>query len=101
MPKLSKRIIFSELIRQDRLIVIDEIKIEPKTQKLLAVMQELNLKNVLFVTDKFEKDLTLAARNLIGANVITVNEINPIVLLQYEKVCVTKQTISLLEERLS
>jgi large subunit ribosomal protein L4 len=95
------RIIFSELIRQDRLVIVDEIKVEPKTKKLLETMNHLNVKDVLFVTDDFERELTLAARNLVNTNVITVNEINPVILLQYEKICMTLKSINLLEGNLA
>ncbi len=99
--KLALRIIFSELIRKDRLLAIDEIKIAPKTKELLSVMNTLGLENVLFVTDKFEQELYLASRNLVKVNVITVDKINPLILLQYSKICVTAKTVQLLEESLS
>ena len=64
-------------------------------------MKKLDLNDVLFITDEFERELSLAARNLSSANVITAHEINPIILLQYENICVTKKTVTLLEEKLS
>ncbi|MCU7796618.1 MAG: 50S ribosomal protein L4 [Candidatus Thiodiazotropha sp. (ex Semelilucina semeliformis)] len=96
------RSILSELNRQERLIVVDEINISaPKTKELLAKLKGLDLSDVLIVAVNPDENLYLAARNLYGVDVCEVNEIDPVSLVAYEKVMVTEGAVKKLEERLA
>ena len=93
--------ILSELIRQDRLVVVDELSIEePKTKLLNAKLAENGLSNVLIVLAAEDVNLQLASRNVHKVDVCTAYEIDPVSLLAYEKVCITADAIALVEERL-
>ncbi len=95
------KIILSELIRLDRLMIVDEFDIKPKTKELAATMTRLNLENALFVPDEFHPNLSLAARNLVNADVKLCSELNPLILLKFDKVCMTVKSIHAIEEWLS
>jgi len=95
--------ILSELVRQDRLIVIDKIKLEePRTKLLTAKLDELNLgRNVLILVETYKTKLCLAARNLPYVDVLDLREVNPLSLIRFDKVVATKGAIKALEERLA
>lgn len=94
--------ILSELARQQRLLVVDEIKLEqPKTKLLSAQLAELKAREVLIVTDALTDNLSLAARNLPHVDVITDSEINPYNLIGFEKVMLTEAALKRIGERLA
>ena len=96
------RSILSELLRQERFFVIDQFNVSaPKTKELLGKLKELNLTDVLLVTDSLDENLFLAARNLYGVDVRDVAEIDPVSLLAYEKVMMTEAAIKKIEEQLA
>jgi large subunit ribosomal protein L4 len=96
------RSILSELNRQERLVVVDEIKISaPKTKELVGKLKGLDLNDVLIVTQDADENLFLAARNLYGVDVVDVNEVDPVSLVAYENVMVTEAAVKKLEERLA
>lgn len=97
----AMRVIFSELIRQDRLVVIDELQLEPRTKSALKLMQDLKLNNVLFITKEFNRNFSLAIRNLVNAAVISSTEINPVVMLQCDQVCITADAFKNVQEWLA
>lgn len=102
MYRAAMRSIVSELIRQDRLIVVDSIAVDqPKTRDLVARLNDLKLAHVLILVDQYEENLCLAARNLPWVDVLDLREVNPVSLIRYEKVLATKAAIEKLEERLS
>jgi len=101
MYAVGMRSILSELVRQERLVVIDELSIaEPKTKLLNAELSGQGLSSVLIVLAAEDSTLELASRNLHKVDVCTAFEIDPVSLLAYEKVCVTADAIALIEERL-
>ncbi len=101
MYAVGMKSILSELIRQDRLVVVDELSIEePKTKLLNAKLAENGLGNVLIVLAAEDVNLQLASRNVHKVDVCTAYEIDPVSLLAYEKVCITADAIALVEERL-
>ena len=101
MYAVGMRSILSELVRQDRLVVSDEISLaEPKTKALTAILNEKELTSVLFVGCAFNANLQLASRNLHKVGVCLASEIDPVSLLAYEKVCMTTDAVALIEERL-
>ena len=102
MYRAALRSVLSELIRQDRLVIVDELSIEaPKTKLLVNKLQELNLDNVLILNEAFDEKLFLAARNLPHVGVCDVVAMDPVVLIRFEKVLVTVPALKLIEERLS
>jgi large subunit ribosomal protein L4 len=96
------RSILSELNRQERLVVVDEISIsQPKTKELVGKLKDMELKDVLLVSENPDENLYLASRNLYGVDVRDVEEIDPVSLVAYEHVLVTESAVKKLEERLA
>lgn len=96
------RSILSELNRQERLVVVDEISIsQPKTKELVGKLKDMDLKDVLVVSENPDENLYLASRNLYGVDVRDVEEIDPVSLVAYEHVLVTENAVKKLEERLA
>jgi large subunit ribosomal protein L4 len=95
--------ILSELVRQDRLIVVDKIKVdEPKTKLLVNKLAELNVgTNALILVLNYKTKLCLAARNLPHVDVLDTREINPVSLIRFDKVVVTEEALKELGERLA
>lgn len=96
------RSILSELVRQERLIVVEKFGVEgPKTKALVAKLNELELNDVLIVTAEVEENLFLAARNLYKVDVRDVQGIDPVSLIAFEKVLITAEAVKQLEESLA
>lgn len=94
--------ILSELVRQDRLIVVEEFGVEaPKTKALQAKLNALELKDVLIVTPEVDENLFLSARNLYKVDVRDVQGLDPVSLIAFEKVLMTKDAVKQLEEALA
>ena len=94
--------ILSELVRQDRLIVVEKFSVEaPKTQELKAKLKELDLKDVLIITEELDENLFLAARNLYKVDVRDVQGIDPVSLIAFDKVVVTADAVKKIEESLA
>jgi large subunit ribosomal protein L4 len=102
MYRAAIKSILSELVRQERLVVIDELKIDqPKTKELISKLQQFNIDtSVLIVTDKMDINTELASRNLYKVGICQVNELGPVHLLQFEKVLMTADALKNIEERL-
>ena len=94
--------IMSELVRQDRLVVVDEFTVgEPKTKAVAAKLKELDLANVLIVTDSVDENLYLGSRNLPKVDVSDADGVDPVSLIAFEKVLVTVPALKKLEEALA
>lgn len=94
--------ILSELVRQDRLVIVEDFGVEaPKTKELAGKLKELKLDNVLIVRDEIDDKLYLAARNLLGVDVRDVEALDPVSLVRYEKVLMTVPAVKKVEEWLS
>ena len=94
------RSMLSELVRQDRLVVADEIALEaPKTRLLANKLSGWSLSNVLIIVEALDEKLFLAARNLKHVELIEVAQINPLSLVDHERVLMTVGAVKLLEER--
>jgi large subunit ribosomal protein L4 len=90
----------SELVRQNRLVVTDEIALEaPKTKLLASKLASWQLGKVLIVVEALDEKLFLAARNLPHVELIEVSQINPLSLVEHERVLMTVGAVKLLEER--
>ena len=101
MYRGALRCILSELIRQNRLVVLASFDVDsPKTKALRQKLQELELKNVLIVSDEVDENLFLAARNLKQVDVLDVGGVDPISLIGHDKVLITVAALKELEESL-
>ncbi|MBY7733263.1 MULTISPECIES: 50S ribosomal protein L4 [Vibrio] len=102
MYRGAMKSILSELIRQERLIVVDNFSVEaPKTKELLAKLNELQLNDVLIVTGEVDENLFLAARNLYKVDARDVAGIDPVSLIAFDKVLMTADAVKQVEEMLA
>ena len=102
MYRAALRSVMSELVRQDRLVVVESLTVDaPKTKLLAARLKELGLDNVLLLNEAFDEKLFLAARNLPNVGVCDAASIDPVVLIRFEKVLITLPALKMIEERLS
>lgn len=97
------KVILSELVRLDRIIIVDNFALnQPKTKELVAALKKLNIdSSVLIITDQMDIALELAGRNIHTVGISLANEVGPLHLLQYEKVVFTTDALKSLEERLA
>lgn len=94
--------ILSELVRQDRLMIVDEIKLaEPKTRLLAERLDELGVQRGLIVDTDLDGNLFLASRNLSNVFVVTVDQIDPVSLVGADKVIMTPGAITAIQEWLA
>ncbi|NOT11090.1 MAG: 50S ribosomal protein L4 [Methylococcaceae bacterium] len=102
MFRVGIRSVLSELLRQGRLVVSNDIiPEEPKTKILNEKLKALNAKKVLIVVDSVDVALALAARNLPYVEVIEAINLNPVLLVSADKVIATPAAIKIIEERLA
>jgi large subunit ribosomal protein L4 len=102
MYRAALRSLLSELVRQDRLVVVKELSLEaPKTKMLATKLKELDLDSALILNEAFDEKLFLAARNLPNVGICDVASMDPVVLIRFDKVLVTLPALKMIEERLS
>jgi len=91
--------ILSQLAREDRIRVVDEFKVEhPKTKLLAQKVKAMGFDEVLVITDEVDNNLTLSSRNLHHVRVISAQQANPVALVRYPTVLLTKKAVAKLEE---
>jgi len=101
MYRAALRSIMSELARQDRLVVVQEIDVDtPKTKQLVKQLDDFGLDNVLIVSTEVDENLYLAARNLRKVDVRDVEGVDPVSLIAYDKVMITVDAVKKFEEML-
>jgi large subunit ribosomal protein L4 len=94
--------ILSELARQNRLVVVEDITVDaPKTKQLMGRLADLGVSKTLIVTETGDEKLYLSARNLPHVEVSDVVGLNPVNLVRYEHVVVTVGAVRAIEEWLS
>ncbi|MEZ2901544.1 50S ribosomal protein L4 [Acinetobacter sp. ANC 5380] len=87
MYRGAMQCILAELVRQDRLVLVEEFAVAaPKTKELLAKLNDLNAVRALIVTDAVDENLYLAARNLPHVDVVDAAAIDPVSLIAFDKV---------------
>jgi large subunit ribosomal protein L4 len=102
MYRGALRSILSELLRQNRLLSVPDFKLDqPKTQALWEKLTKLDSTDVLIVTDTWDNNLALAARNLPKVDVLAVSAADPVSLIRHEKVIVTQGALKQFEELLT
>jgi large subunit ribosomal protein L4 len=91
--------ILSQLAREDRLAVVESFTVEaPKTKLLNQKLQGMGLESVLVITDELDENLLLSSRNLPHVLVLAVSETDPVSLVRYPRVLVTKGALAKMEE---
>ena len=91
--------ILSQLAREDRLAIVDNFSVEaPKTRLLSQKLKGMGLDSVLVITDEIDENLFLSSRNLHQVLVLEVNEADPVSLVRFPKVLVTKGALAKMEE---
>ncbi len=102
MYRVGMRSLVSELLRQDRLVLIDKLGVtEPKTRQMQARLTELGIDDALLLTDGLDSAVYLAARNIPNIQVMDISIVDPVSLLQQEKVVIDEAALKKLEERLA
>jgi large subunit ribosomal protein L4 len=95
------RVILSELLRQERLIVVDKFAVDaPKTKELNEKLKSMGVSNALIVSHEVDDNLYLSARNLPHVDVVAAKRVDPVNLVGFEKVIMTVPAVKELEEML-
>ena len=93
--------ILSQLAREDRLAVVENFSVDsPKTKQLAQKIKGMGLESVLVITDNLDENLYLSSRNLHNVLVLEVNETDPISLVRFKNVLVTRGAVAKMEEML-
>lgn len=101
MYRGALRAILSELVRQERLVVVENMAVDaPKTKLMVARLKELNVESGLIVSDEVDQNLYLATRNIPHVDARDVQGIDPVSLIAHEKVVMTVAAIKKFEEML-
>lgn len=94
--------ILSQLVREDRLKVVEDFVLDsPKTKLLAQKVKNLGLDEVLLLTDNIDENLYLSSRNLANVLVLDVTEADPVALVHFQTVLLTKQAVARMEELLA
>src|SRR5438067_2486109 len=91
--------ILSQLAREDRIRVTDEFRLDqPKTKLLAQKIKSMGFDGVLVITDEVDENLRLSSRNLANVEVMSVRHANPVALVRFPSVLVTRAALAKLEE---
>jgi large subunit ribosomal protein L4 len=103
MYRAALQVVLSELARQNRLSVVNDIELEaPKTKLLVSQLKDLGVgDDVLVLVEAHDEKLDLASRNLPYVNVLPVSAVDPVSLVRHKNVLATVGAVRLLEERLA
>jgi large subunit ribosomal protein L4 len=102
MYRAGVRSILSQLAREGRILVVDDFSVEaPKTKLVADKLKQMGLDSVLLITERFDETLYLAARNLQSIAVIEPEAADPLSLIYFDKVIVTRGALARFEEMLS
>ncbi len=99
MYRAGMAAILSQLVREGRLAVVDSLTVDsPKTKPLAARFKAMNLQSVLVIADQVDENLYLASRNLVNILVVEPRYADPVSLVHYRKVLVTRAAMDQLKE---
>ena len=99
MYRAGMAAIFSQLVREDRLSVVESVAVDaPKTKLFASKMKAMGFESVLVITDSLDENVYLASRNLPDVLVVEVNEADPVSLIRFPKVLMTKGALAKFEE---
>ena len=97
--RAGMRSILSELVRKERLVIVDKIEVsEPKTKLLIEQLSKLGLESVAIIVNEMSENLFLAARNLHKVGLSEAGAIDPLNLVRFDKVLITVDALKKLEE---
>lgn len=97
----AMRSIWSELVRQDRLLVLEEFTLaQPKTRELIQKLALLDVDRVLIIHDNMDRNILLAARNLYKVQLCSPEAVNPAMLVAYDRIVITVGALKQVEEKL-
>ncbi|WP_110687689.1 50S ribosomal protein L4 [Salinicola aestuarinus] len=101
MYRAAMRSILSELVRQERLVLVNEFAVDTlKTKQLVGKLKELDLEKALIVTEEVDEKLFLAARNIPNVDVVDAAAADPVSLIAFDKVLMTVSALRKFEEKL-
>ena len=102
MYRGALRAILSDLVRNERLIVVKDLGVStPKTKELVAKLKDIGLDDVLIITENLDENIVLSVRNLSKVDVLAEHEIDPVSLIAFDKVLITEGAVNKIEERLA
>lgn len=102
MYRAGMSVIFSQLIRDNRLVVAEQISVQsPKTKEFVEKISKLGLKEVLVISHEIDNNLYLSSRNIPHVSVVEVQNADPVSLLKYKKILITANGIKKIEELLA
>ncbi len=100
MYRAGMAAILSQLVRDERLFVVEELSVAtPKTKAFADQVKNMGLEQVLFVTKQLDENVYLSSRNLPNVLVLEAQQVDPYSLLRYKKVVITKDALAQLEEQ--
>ena len=101
MMRAGMASILSQLAREDRIRVVDEFKLDaPKTKLMAQKVKSMGFTGVLLITDEVDQNLLLSSRNLPNVMVVAAQHANPVALVRFPNVLLTKKAVQKLEEML-
>ena len=99
MMRAGMTSILSQLAREDRIRVVEEFKLEaPKTKLLAQKVKSMGFDEVLVITDEVDPNLVLSSRNLPNVTMIAVRQANPVALVRFPHILLTRKAVARLEE---
>ena len=102
MYRAGVRSILSQLAREGRLAVVDKFEVEaPKTKLIASKLKQMGLESVLLITDAFDENLHLASRNLQSIAIVEPEYADPVSLVYFDRVLMTRGALAKVEEMLS
>lgn len=97
--RAAMQCIFSELARQDRLLLVDELKVdEARTRTMVKKLQAMSVDNALIVTEEIDEKLYLSVRNIPHIGICDVEALDPASLMRFDKVVITVGAVKKVEE---
>jgi large subunit ribosomal protein L4 len=102
MYRAGVRSILSQLAREGRLAVVEKFEVEaPKTKLVASKLKQMGLDSVLLITDSFDENLHLATRNLQSIAIVEPEYTDPVSLVYFDRVLITRGALTKVEEMLS
>ncbi|THB66894.1 MAG: 50S ribosomal protein L4 [Gammaproteobacteria bacterium] len=102
MYRAAMKVIVSQLVRKERLIVVEELALEnPKTKELVAALSGINSSKILLVDETLSENIFLASRNIPGVSAVDVEAVDPVSLVSNETIIMTSAAVKKLEEKLA
>jgi large subunit ribosomal protein L4 len=93
--------ILSQLAREERLVVVEDFKVDgPKTKLLAQKLKGMGLDDVMIITDRVDQNLYLSARNLMNVKIVEAGRADPVSLVHFSKVVLTRNALKKMEEAL-